>query len=230
MRVFVTGASWAYRLSRRPRAHRRRPPGHRPGPVRRVRRGRRRAGAPPCSAVTLPTSAGCRPRPRVPTASSISRSTTAGCAPASGPPRSLTTSRSCTPSGSPGGHRQAPGRHVRHARRGRSGPPGHRAGRGPPRRPDRRGERRARLRGARRAVLGGPAAADHAQHAGPDRLRPLPDRHGPEGRRGRYPGDGANRWPAGHTLDAAHLYRLALESAPAGTRWHGSRRRRPPGT
>jgi nucleoside-diphosphate-sugar epimerase len=35
-----------------------------------------------------------------------------------------------------------------------------------------------------------------------------------------YPGDGANRWPAGHTLDVGHLYRLALEEAPAGTRWH----------
>jgi len=35
-----------------------------------------------------------------------------------------------------------------------------------------------------------------------------------------YPGDGANRWPAVHTLDVGHLYRLALESAPAGTRWH----------
>lgn len=37
-----------------------------------------------------------------------------------------------------------------------------------------------------------------------------------------YLGDGSNRWPAGHTLDAAHLYRLALESAPAGTRLHAT--------
>lgn len=35
-----------------------------------------------------------------------------------------------------------------------------------------------------------------------------------------YLGDGANRWPAVHTHDAARLYRLAVESAPAGTRLH----------
>lgn len=37
-----------------------------------------------------------------------------------------------------------------------------------------------------------------------------------------YPGDGTSRWAAGHTLDVGHLYRLALEDAPAGTRWHAA--------
>jgi len=37
-----------------------------------------------------------------------------------------------------------------------------------------------------------------------------------------YVGDGATRWPAVHTLDAATLYRLALESAPAGSHVHAA--------
>ena len=68
-------------------------------------------------------------------------------------------------------------------------------------------------------------------------IRLAPTVHGPTDRRGFVPtlianarvrgrslyiGDGANRWPAVHNLDAARLYRLALETAPAGSRLHGA--------
>jgi len=35
-----------------------------------------------------------------------------------------------------------------------------------------------------------------------------------------YVGDGQNRWPSSHVLDTARLYRLALEKAERGAKYH----------
>ena len=51
--------------------------------------------------------------------------------------------------------------------------------------------------------------------------RASPARNGYSG----LPGAGANRWPAAHTLDAARVFQLALEKAPAGSRLHAVGRR-----
>lgn len=37
-----------------------------------------------------------------------------------------------------------------------------------------------------------------------------------------YIGDGSQRWPAAHRVDVAHLFRLALEGAPAGSVLHAT--------
>jgi nucleoside-diphosphate-sugar epimerase len=91
-------------------------------------------------------------------------------------------------------------------------------------------------------VEGGPAGLENASVALAERgvracvIRPAPvvhstlDTHGftpiligiaRDKGMAAYVGDGANRWPAVHTLDLARLFRLALESAPAGSRLHG---------
>ncbi|MDO9379669.1 MAG: SDR family oxidoreductase [Nocardioidaceae bacterium] len=83
-----------------------------------------------------------------------------------------------------------------------------------------------------RAVQAALALADHGVRTSAVRMARTVHHHGGGGFAGLltdaarrtgvagYPGDGSQRWPAVHALDAAVLVRLALEAAPAGSVWH----------
>ncbi|WP_433369415.1 SDR family oxidoreductase [Actinoplanes sp. CA-142083] len=72
-------------------------------------------------------------------------------------------------------------------------------------------------RGVRSAVVRfAPTVHGHGDYGFMSALVGIARRAGVSG----YPGDGSNRWPAVHVLDAAALLRLVVEQATPGSIWH----------